>query len=139
MAVSHTLCIAAICLRDADGRLLLVRKRGTQTLILPGGKLEAGESAQAALLRELDEELGLHLPLNALQPLGRFRAPAANEPDTWVDAQVFHARLEPMTEVAPAAELDALHWLVVDAPLPAEAAPLLRDQVLPALGFYSHY
>ncbi len=133
MVASTTLHIAAICLRDGAGRLLLVRKRGTQALILPGGKLEAGESAHAALLRELDEELGLRLPLSDVQPLGRFRAAAANEPNTWVDAQVFQAHLPAATQIAPAAELDALHWLAVDAPIPAEVAPLLRDQVLPAL------
>lgn len=133
MAASSTLHIAAICLLDSAGRVLLVRKRGTQALILPGGKLEAGESAHAALLRELAEELDLQLPLSALVPLGRFRAAAANEPDTGVDAQVFLGRLTDTATIVPAAELDALHWLAIDAPLPAHVAPLLRDQVLPAL------
>jgi 8-oxo-dGTP diphosphatase len=38
--------------------LLLVRKRGTISYILPGGKPERGEDDVAALCREIDEELG---------------------------------------------------------------------------------
>lgn len=126
-----TLDIAAACLIDADNRLLLVRKRNTQAFMLPGGKREPGESAHEALRRELQEELELSLPAEALSPLGSFRAAAANEPDTWVEAQVFVARLE--QPVAPAAELEELAWLAPGQPLPDTLAPLLREQVLPAL------
>ncbi|MCO7554210.1 NUDIX hydrolase [Metapseudomonas otitidis] len=126
-----TLDIAAACLIDADNRLLLVRKRNTRAFMLPGGKREPGESAHEALRRELQEELELSLPAEALSPLGSFRAAAANEPDTWVEAQVFIARLE--QPVAPAAELEELAWLAPGQPLPDTLAPLLREQVLPAL------
>lgn len=126
-----TLDIAAACLIDADNRLLLVRKRNTRAFMLPGGKREPGESAHEALRRELQEELELSLPAEALSPLGSFRAAAANEPDTWVEAQVFVARLE--QPVAPAAELEELAWLAPGQPLPDTLAPLLREQVLSAL------
>lgn len=126
-----TLDIAAACLIDADNRLLLVRKRNTRAFMLPGGKREPGESAHEALRRELQEELELSLPAEALSPLGSFRAAAANEPDIWVEAQVFVARLE--QPVAPAAELEELAWLAPGQPLPDTLAPLLREQVLPAL------
>lgn len=126
-----TLDIAAACLIDADNRLLLVRKRNTRAFMLPGGKREPGESAHEALRRELQEELELSLPAEALSPLGSFRAAAANEPGTWVEAQVFVARLE--QPVAPAAELEELAWLAPGQPLPDTLAPLLREQVLPAL------
>lgn len=126
-----TLDIAAACLIDADNRLLLVRKRNTRAFMLPGGKREPGESAHEALRRELQEELELNLPADALSPLGSFRAAAANEPGTWVEAQVFVARLE--QPVAPAAELEELAWLAPGQPLPDTLAPLLREQVLPAL------
>lgn len=77
-----TLTISAACLFDDAGRLLLVRKRNTLGFMLPGGKAEPGEDAITALIRELKEELNLSLPVQALQPLGQFRAAAANEPDT---------------------------------------------------------
>lgn len=127
-----TLQIAAACLFDEAGRLLLVRKRGTQALMLPGGKAEPGEDALTTLKRELQEELHLNLPDHALSRLGRFHAAAANEADTWLDAEIFHARLP--HAVSAAAELEELYWLAAHAPHPANLAPLLREQVLPALG-----
>lgn len=41
-----------------EGRVLLVRKRGSRTTFLPGGHIEIGERAEAALVREIEEELG---------------------------------------------------------------------------------
>lgn len=131
-----TLSIAAACLLDDSGRLLLVRKRGTHAFMLPGGKHEPGETSVQALLRELDEELNLRLTESALTPLGRFQADAANEPDTHVDAQIYIAALP--RPVSPAAELEELAWLAPAdlSPInnaPHNLAPLLREQVLPAL------
>ncbi len=129
--MTTTIRIAAACLLDDSGRLLVVRKRGTQAFMLPGGKHEPGETSVQALLRELGEELDLHLPTSALTPLGHFQADAANEPDMLVDAQVFIAALP--HSVQPAAELEELAWLDPTADLPPNLAPLLREQVLPAL------
>lgn len=123
--------IAAACLFDDAGRLLLVRKRGTQAFMLPGGKLEPGESPRSALLRELHEELDLQMDDATLQPLGRFQAPAANEPGLHIDADVFFARLP--YPVQAAAELEELAWHAADAPDVSPLAPLLIDHVLPAL------
>lgn len=110
-----TLQIAAACLFDERGRLLLVRKRNTRFFMLPGGKREPGEDALSALQRELLEELELQLQAGALQPLGQFQAPAANEADTWVQADIFHAALP--HAVQPAAELEELRWLDTSLPL----------------------
>ncbi|MEO4047439.1 NUDIX domain-containing protein [Pseudomonas sp. CAU 1711] len=125
------LTIAAACLLDADGRLLLVRKRGTRAFMLPGGKVEAGEELLAALTRELHEELDLHLDETALRPLGRYRAEAANEADTRIDASVYLARLP--RPVQAAAELEELRWHDPHQPDGDDLAPLLRLHVLPAL------
>lgn len=129
--MTTTLHIAAACLFDERGHLLLVRKRNTRFFMLPGGKREAGEDALAALGRELFEELELCLAADALHALGQFQAAAANEADTWLQADIYRASLP--HPVQPAAELEELRWLALDAPLPDDLAPLLRDQVLPAL------
>ncbi|MGC4010653.1 MAG: NUDIX domain-containing protein [Pseudomonas sp.] len=129
--MTTTIRIAAACLLDEAGRLLLVRKRGTLAFMLPGGKHEPGETSVQALLRELGEELDLHLATSALTPLGHFQADAANEPDMRVDAQVYVAALP--HAVQPAAELEELAWLDPTGDYPHNLAPLLREQVLPAL------
>lgn len=76
--------IAAAVIRDANGNILLVRKRGMRSFMQPGGKIEAGEEPVNALSRELREELGIVMTRST--HLGRFRAPAANEPGSEVDA-----------------------------------------------------
>jgi 8-oxo-dGTP diphosphatase len=58
-----TMIVVAAALVDADGRVLLQqRSAGRQMAGLwefPGGKVEAGERPEAALVRELREELGI--------------------------------------------------------------------------------
>src|SRR5689334_9671189 len=44
--------IAAAVICDADGRMLLVRKRGTNAFMQPGGKIDGDEDAISALSRE---------------------------------------------------------------------------------------
>ncbi|HGY9624574.1 TPA: NUDIX domain-containing protein [Pseudomonas putida] len=127
--MSKTIRIAAALLIDPQGRTLLVRKRGTQAFMQPGGKIDAGESPQAALVRELHEELGLRLdPTQALY-LGQFSAPAANEPGFEVQAELF--RVDSAEDVAPAAEIEEVVWLAADQAPDLELAPLTRDLILP--------
>ena len=126
-----TLRIATACLLDEAGRVLTVRKRGTQAFMLPGGKIEGEETPRQALERELHEELDLLIEPSKLESLGHFQSRAANEPDHWVEADVFVARLEASVKVQ--AEIDALDWLEVHAERQGHLAPLLREQVLPAL------
>lgn len=65
--------VAACALVDADGRVLLSqRPEGKQMAGLwefPGGKVEPGEAPEAALIRELDEELGIETKVACLAPL----------------------------------------------------------------------
>jgi 8-oxo-dGTP diphosphatase len=65
--------VVAVALIDAAGRILLQqRKRGAAHGGLwefPGGKVEAGESLESALIREIHEELGVRLELGDLMPL----------------------------------------------------------------------
>ena len=120
--------IVAAVIVEAEGRVLLVRKRATSAFMLPGGKLAAGERALDALARELEEELGCGLAATP-QPLGRFREAAANEPGAIVEAELF--AVEPTGAIAPAAEIAELRWHDPDAPVDFVLAPLARTHVLP--------
>lgn len=64
--------VAAVALVDADGRVLIgQRPEGKQLAGLwefPGGKVEPGERPEQALIRELDEELGILVSESCLAP-----------------------------------------------------------------------
>jgi 8-oxo-dGTP diphosphatase len=66
--------VAGVVLRDADGRILLLRRRGEGTWGLPGGGVEPGESWAAAALRECREETGWDATIDGL--LGVYSDPA---------------------------------------------------------------
>lgn len=126
-----TIRIATACLIDKSDRILVVRKRGTTIFMLPGGKIESTETAIEALKRELREELGLTVESKELEPLGHFGSRAANEPNHWVEADVFTGRV--FGSVAALAEIEATVWIALDAEPDITLAPLLKEQVLPAL------
>jgi 8-oxo-dGTP diphosphatase len=99
--------VVAALIRDDAGRMLVVRKRGTEAFMQPGGKRDAGEDDLTALEREISEELGCRMVPGSAQALGQFNSVAANEPG-W---QVL--------------------WIDPTAPEAIVLAPLTRDHVLP--------
>lgn len=119
------------CAVVQDGRLLLVRKRGTARFMLPGGKIEAQESDETGLAREIQEELGCALAARPLRYLGRFAAPAANEPGRTVEARVYLGAL--LGAPRPAAEIEEAIWRGADELAAIALAPLLAERVIPAL------
>ena len=66
------LLVAACALVDADGRVLMCQRPQGKSLAglweFPGGKLEAGETPEACLIRELREELGIEVSAACLAP-----------------------------------------------------------------------
>ncbi|NYI41962.1 NUDIX hydrolase [Demequina lutea] len=130
-APTPDIVVSAVVLRDASGRILTVRKAGTQRFMLPGGKPEPGETAAHTAIRECAEELGLTLDPNRLTSLGVFMADAANEPGLTLQGSVFEHPL--LGDPAAAAEIAELRWLDPSRPLPDDLAPLLEHHVLPML------
>jgi 8-oxo-dGTP diphosphatase len=121
--------VVAALIRDADGRLLTVRKAGTGAYMLPGGKREPGEDDLTALARELSEELGVRLV--SAEKFGNFEAPAINEPGARVRSDVYSVIIE--GDYAPGAEIADLLWIDPDATDEIPLAYLLKDHVLPML------
>ncbi|AWZ20016.1 mutator mutT protein [Roseovarius sp. TM1035] len=68
-----TVLVSAVALIDVDGRILLTQRPEGKSMAglweLPGGKVEPGETPEAALIRELEEELGINTWASCLAPL----------------------------------------------------------------------
>lgn len=137
--VDRVIRVSAVVLRDRAGRVLNVRKHGTQAFMLPGGKPEPGESAAHCAAREVAEELAIELQPATLSLLGVFRTAAANEPGFALEATVFtHEFVEAALGAAPLAEIAEVAWLDPADPGAGLAphiavAPLNTEFVFPAL------
>lgn len=68
-----TVLVSAVALIDVDGRVLIAQRPEGKSMAgmweFPGGKVEAGETPEAALIRELQEELGINTWSSCLAPL----------------------------------------------------------------------
>jgi 8-oxo-dGTP diphosphatase len=69
---SPIVLVAAVALIDTDGRVLLAERPAGKHLAglweFPGGKVQAGETPEAALIRELAEEIGIDVEASCLAP-----------------------------------------------------------------------
>ncbi|MEO0566230.1 MAG: 8-oxo-dGTP diphosphatase MutT [Pseudomonadota bacterium] len=65
--------VSAVALIDVEGRVLLAQRPEGKSMAglweFPGGKVEAGETPEVALIRELEEELGINTWESCLAPL----------------------------------------------------------------------
>lgn len=65
--------VSAVALIDIDGRVLIAQRPEGKSMAglweFPGGKVEDGETPEAALIRELREELGIDTRASCLAPL----------------------------------------------------------------------
>jgi 8-oxo-dGTP diphosphatase len=121
--------VVAALIRDDAGRMLVVRKRGTEAFMQPGGKCDAGEDDLTALDREIGEELGCRMVPGSARPLGQFDCAAANEPGWRVRANLY--AVDVRGAVVPQAEIAEALWIDPIAPVSIVLAPLTRDHVLP--------
>jgi 8-oxo-dGTP diphosphatase len=106
----------AVAIIPRDGRMLVIRRSRTVvaplTYCFPGGGIEDGESEEAALIREVREEIGV-----AIRPVKRLWECVT----AWkVQLAWWTAEMDPnAVPVANPAEVDSIHWVT-----PGEMAQL---------------
>ena len=135
-ATLKLLLVVAAALIDADGRVLVGQRPEGRSMAgrweFPGGKLEAGERPEQALVRELAEELGLTVGEACLTPLS-FASHVY--PDMHLLMPLYVCRR--WKGVAQGREGQALRWLrprdLAALPMPPADAPLIPALVA-ALG-----
>lgn len=113
-----------------DGRVLLCRKKySTALLILPGGVLERGETAEECLRRECREELG-EVEVSNLCYLGNYESSAAGQDGKTVKIELYAGELQGTPTAH--SEIQDLVWFGPhdDA---AMLAPSLRNVIFPDL------
>jgi 8-oxo-dGTP diphosphatase len=126
---SRNILKIGLAVTESD-RVLLVKKRGSQCFILPGGKPEVGEADLETLRREIWEELGCTLDANSVEFLGSFTDQAAEIADATVTVKLYKGHL--LGRPSPKSEIETLRW-VTNREDPSSLAPSLRNQILPFL------
>ncbi len=127
------LLVAAVALLDVDGRVLIAQRPEGKMMAgfweFPGGKVHGGETPEAALVRELEEELGIDVRESCLAPL----AFASHDYDTFHLLMPLYACRTWKGTVMPR-EGQKLAWVrpvrLADYPMPPADVPLvaiLRD------------
>jgi 8-oxo-dGTP diphosphatase len=130
MTIVRDILKIGLAVTSADG-LLVVRKRGGESYILPGGKPEAGENDHDALVREIEEELGCQIEPDTLRFLGSFSDSAADLEDTTVTVRLYSAVL--VGRPSPHAEIERLDWFHPDKSADLSLAPSLQNHIIPFL------
>lgn len=128
---SKLFILAAGIIIDPKGRLLIVRKQDTQKYMLPGGKINAGETPIQALMRELYEEVKIQISPALAHFIKEYEAPAANEPGYFIRSNLFFILLPETVSITPASEIAEALWITPQDIPKYDFAPLMTSFVIP--------
>lgn len=93
-----------------DRRLLVTRSFGKDIFIAPGGKLEANETPEQALKREMLEEVAVTIVSDTLEHIGTFHAEAAGKAGVQLRMDVYIVN-DFDGELTPSSEVEELMWV----------------------------
>lgn len=133
--------VCAVAIRNRDGLVLTVRKRGSDGFMMPGGKPEPGETPLQTACREVSEEIGLTPDPVRMHYLGTLEAAALNESGFTVRAETYEyaptdEQHELLATLVPHAEIAELRWVNPAMSNPSDSAsqaPLNTEQIFPLL------
>lgn len=114
-----------------DRKFLVTRSAGKDIFIAPGGKLEAGETPEKALAREMMEEVQVKIDVSTLEPLGTFRAQAAGKDTMTLEMDVFIIH-DFEGEIIPSSEVEEIMWVNTET-RGVQLGSIFEHEVMPLL------
>lgn len=115
-----------------DRKFLVGRSKGKSSFISPGGKLEPGETAEKALMRELHEEFSIEVAVSDLEKFGTFYAPAAGQEDKYLQMDVFLVSRW-KGDIQANNEIEEILWINSRIPDGIKLGSIFEHEVLPRL------
>lgn len=115
-----------------DRKVLTERSVGREYFIHPGGKIEAGETAKQAVVRELKEEFCIDVREEDLELFDTNSAPAANSPEVNVHMEVFLVK-KWQGKIIAASEVQEVRWLTSDVPKDIKIGSIMEHETIPKL------
>ena len=115
-----------------DRKILVTRTKGKDFFVAPGGKLEAGEAPEQALVRELAEELGISLDLADLGFFETFYAQAKGQEENMLRMDCyFITRRE--GKIVPESEIEEIVWVNTSDVADYAIGSVFAKEVIPKL------
>ena len=108
-----------------NNKILLAFSRNKKAFYLPGGKVDAGETAITALLREIEEELSLQLDAGKLSFLTHISAPAFGENEMLMEQDCYVYEDHDLS-IQPSSEIEEVQWF-------SEDEYLTQEQLVPGV------